>query len=216
MLYIFLGKPGAGKGTLAEYARIQYSNKKKDLVYISTGDLFRAICKLETKLAKEVKQTLEEGLLVSDDLTNRVFLEKFLQYDNNSNFILDGYPRTVTQAKFLQETIIKHNFGTCKVLYLDCAQKVLIERICGRRICPKCSRVYNVVSKKPKVENHCDFDNELLIQRMDDSKRSVVTRIKVYEKDTEPLINFYSELGILEKINAESTPVPEIFKKVFV
>ncbi len=215
MLYIFLGKPGAGKGTLAEYAEVQYSNKKKDLIYISTGDLFRAICKLETKLAQEVKQTLGEGLLINDNLTNRVFLEKFSQYDNKLTFILDGYPRTINQAKFLQEIIQKHNFGTYKVIYLDCAQEILINRLCGRRICPKCYKVYNVVSKKPRIENHCDFDNELLIQRKDDSKSSVETRIKVYEKVTEPLINFYSELGILQKVNVESISVSEIFKKVF-
>lgn len=193
MLIILLGAPGSGKGTL--------SAKLKDelgYIHLSTGDLFRKIMKTTSPLANKINAIIQSGQLVSDDLTNELVKQE-LEKVQQQNVVLDGYPRTVDQAKFL-DGIAKVD----KAVLIDIDNQLIIKRITGRRMCPKCNSIYNIYFNPPKVENHCDYDNELLVQRKDDNEQSIVERLAVYNKQTKPLIDYYNDRHILVKYDGNN------------
>ncbi len=194
MVLVLLGAPGSGKGTLS-------AKLKNELGYIhlSTGDLFRKIMKSDSPLGKKINEVIQSGKLVSDDLTNELVKQE-LDSIKNKNIVLDGYPRTVDQAKYL-DSITKVD----KAVLIDVNKDIIIKRISGRRMCPKCNSIYNIYFMPPKSENVCDHDGSTLIQRKDDNIDSVTKRLEVYENQTKPLIDYYNHRQILVKFDGNGT-----------
>ncbi len=196
MRLIFLGPPGAGKGTIAEIA------KKAFLIpHISTGDLFREHIKHDTSLGKEVKKILASGDLVPDSVTIEMVRERLGKEDAQSGFILDGFPRTIAQADALQGiTEIDHacNFTAPKDL--------IIKRLSGRRVAKHSGKIYHLTYNPPKTPDVCDITGEPLIQRPDDREDAITNRLEVYHDQTAPLISYYHEKGLLRDIDASGTP----------
>ncbi|MDE7433634.1 MAG: nucleoside monophosphate kinase [Mycoplasmoidaceae bacterium] len=193
MLLVLLGAPGSGKGTL--------SAKLKDelhYLHLSTGDMFRKIMKTTSPLANKINAIIQSGKLVSDDLTNELVKQE-LEQVKDKNIVLDGYPRTVDQAQFL-DTITNVD----KVVLIDIDNDLIIKRITGRRMCPKCNSIYNIYFNPPKVADHCDLDNELLVQRKDDNLQSITERLSVYDKQTKPLIDYYDRRHVLVKYDGNN------------
>ncbi|MFQ3675194.1 MAG: adenylate kinase [Endomicrobiia bacterium] len=201
---IFLGPPGSGKGTQATVI-----SKKFGLPHISTGEIFRKILKSNTKLSKKIKEYVTKGKLVPDTI---VFSAIESVIKKGTSFLLDGFPRNLAQAKMLEKKLNINN-SIEKVFYFNISDKEVIKRLTSRRTCPSCGRNYNIISMKPKKDNLCDKCNTKLITRDDDKLDTVKKRLKVYKKDTKPLINFYKKKNLLVEINANK-PVDEITKQI--
>lgn len=221
MIIIFLGPPGSGKGTYS--ARI---GKLLGMPHISTGNIFREAIKEQNEMGKRVKQYIKRGELVPNDVTINVLKERISKPDCNKGFILDGYPRTRTQAKIL-DTLVEVDL----VINLNIHEKILIKKISARRICVKCGEIYNIADINesingvkyimppmlPKKLGICDKCGGKLIQRKDDRVVVLKNRVNLYRKQTEPLIRFYRKRGIVEDILVNfgsKEGVPIIMKKV--
>ncbi|GBC95797.1 Adenylate kinase [bacterium HR16] len=208
MIWIFLGAPGAGKGTQAERLRGDFG-----FVQISTGEMLREAIRAGTELGKSVQGYVTRGELVPDDLMAAVLQERLAQGNTGNGVILDGFPRTVRQAEMLEEILARHCWQLCGVVYLDTSEEVILQRLGGRRICPRCGANYHVVTMPPKVEGRCDRCGAELVVRPDDAPEAVRKRLEVYRKQTEPLVTFYSQRGLLERINA-SGEAEEVYQAV--
>jgi adenylate kinase len=196
MKLVFLGPPGAGKGTIAAIAK-----EKLGIPHISTGDLFRAAIKNETPLGKQVKAILASGELVPDSVTVEMVRERFTQGDVNQGFILDGFPRTVAQADALAEmTAIDH------VINFELDREEIVKRLSGRRMCKSTGRIYHIIYNPPKVAGIDDETGEKLIQREDDQESAILNRLEVYARQTEPLIAYYRDRNLLRDIDAKGAP----------
>jgi adenylate kinase len=182
MRLILLGCPGAGKGTQANFI-----TKKYNIPQISTGDILRAAVNAGTPLGKQVKQTIDEGGLVSDDIMIQLVKDRLEQSDCNNGFLLDGYPRTLPQANSLLQNNIKLDY----VIQIKVPDEELIKRLSGRRIHLASGRVYHVLFNPPKAADKDDMTGEPLIQRIDDSEDTVKNRLNIYHKQTEPLVAYY-------------------------
>lgn len=196
MNLVFLGPPGAGKGTIAAIAK-----EKLGVPHISTGDLFRAAIKNETELGKQVKSILASGELVPDSVTVEMVRERFLDKDTENGFILDGFPRTISQADSLAD--MKRIDHVVNFL-LD--REEIVKRLSGRRMCKSTGKIYHVVYNPPKVEGIDDETGEPLIQRDDDKEDAILNRLEVYDRQTAPLISYYKEKGLLRDIDAKGSP----------
>jgi len=183
---IMLGAPGAGKGTYS--SRLQ---QKLGVEVIATGDIFRELAKEDSDLARKVKSYMEKGFLVPDEVVLEVLKQRLSKIPKGKGFILDGYPRTLSQAKSL-DTITKIDV----ILMLDVPDWIIIERLSTRRICRNCGTVYNVLYLKPKVENVCDKCGGPLYQRSDDNPEVIKKRLQVYQEQTKPLLEFFEEKKI--------------------
>lgn len=193
MKCVFLGPPGAGKGTLAGEVAKEYG-----MVHISTGDLFREAIKNGTELGLKIKTVIESGALVSDDLTIALLKERLDKNDWADNgFILDGFPRTIPQADALS-SIVKLD----AVINLDISDEEVIARLSGRRICSKCGRSFHVQFMKPQKEGTCDACSSHLITREDDKEEAIKKRLENYNKQTQPLIDYYKKKNLLVDIDA--------------
>jgi len=203
MKFVFLGPPGAGKGTQAKIL-----SKKLNIPAISTGDIFRENIKDQTELGKKAVEYTSKGLLVPDSVTNSMVEQRLMKMDCANGFILDGYPRTINQAKFLDEieTIDK-------VVNFVLTDDEVVRRISGRRTCSNCNGIYHVDFLKPKKKDVCDKCNIKLTQREDDKPKAVKKRLIVYKKQTEPLIEYYNKKRILSNIDSNPT-IKEISHKV--
>lgn len=201
MKCVFLGPPGAGKGTLA----LEVS-KLYEIVHISTGDLFRAAIKNGTGLGKKIKAVIESGALVSDDLTVELLKERLKKDDWKKGFILDGFPRTIAQALALSK-LVELDY----VINLDISDEEVIERLSGRRVCSKCGHSFHIKFMKPKTEGLCDSCGSSLITREDDKREAIEKRLKTYAEQTYPLIKYYREKGLLVDIDARPSTA-EILK----
>lgn len=206
MKMVFLGPPGAGKGTLAAMA-----SKRMGLPHISTGDLFRAAIKNETELGKKVKSILAEGRLVPDGLTIALVKERLSLDDARGGWILDGFPRTTGQAEALQATD-----SVDLVVNFDVRDETILFRLTGRRVCRDCGKIYHIHTMAPAKEGVCDVCGGELYTRPDDSEDSIVTRLAAYREQTEPLIDWYRKLGNLVTIDGSGSPdtVYEKFSEV--
>jgi len=192
---VFLGPPGAGKGTIAQ--RIQERYK---LPQISTGDLVRARSKEDSAKGKELKKILESGKLVSDQYMADLIKEK-IHNAFMTGFILDGYPRTENQAQLLETILAREGRKLNHVVYFEVKEDLIIKRLTARRVCPKCNKIYGL-DNPPKEAGLCDDDGSLLFQRNDDNEASVKVRLKEYNEKTAPLIEFYQKKGLLRIVDA--------------
>ena len=193
MNLILLGPPGAGKGTQA--TRIV---EKYKVPHISTGDIFRENIKNNTPLGQKAQEYMNRGELVPDQLVVDIALDRLSKDDCKNGFLLDGFPRTVFQADALDKFLKDKGKGIDLVINIEVEDKMLIERLDARRVCPTCAATYNVIGMPPKKEGICDKCNDTLIQRKDDKKETVGNRIKVYHEQTSPLIDYYKEKGLIK------------------
>jgi len=198
---ILFGPPGAGKGTQA--ARLQEDFR---LPYVATGDILRAAVKDGTELGVKAKGFMDRGELVPDDLVIDLIVDRIGAEDARDGFILDGFPRTRAQADALGEAFDKLGRRITAVLLFDVPDEVLVNRISGRRVSVKTGRVYHVESDPPKHEGRCDVDGSRLIQRDDDKPEVVEKRLQVYHAETEPLVSYYDERGLLRRIDGTRSP----------
>ncbi len=205
MILVFLGPPGAGKGTQAKLL-----SQRMGFFHLSTGDLLREAVKNQTPLGKKAKEYMDRGELVPDELIVQLIEETM---PKDGNVILDGFPRTVNQALALEEMLRVKGEKISKVLFFDVPDEVIIDRLSGRRVCSKCGAVYHVKYNPAKVEGVCDLCGGSLAQRDDDKEEVVRKRLEVYRKQTQPLVEFYQERGIIYKLDA-GKGVEELFEEV--
>ena len=207
--FVFLGPPGAGKGSLAVKVAEDYK-----IPHISTGDIFRANIKAQTPLGVKVKAIIDSGSLVSDELTFELVKDRLAQDDCKNGYILDGFPRTIPQAEMLDGLV-----ADLKVVNFQISDDIVIGRLSTRRVCKACGANYNIKTLPPKVEGVCDKCGGELYQRDDDKQESILHRMDVYREQTEPLIKFYRDKGAITDLDASiETDVllgkfEEIFKK---
>jgi adenylate kinase len=198
---VLLGPPGAGKDTQGKIL-----STKLNIPMISSGDLVRKEINDKTEFGLKFKELTENGNLVPDDFMNDFFAHALDNFELKDGFILNGFPRTIKQAEFLDEYLKKRNASIDLVLFLNTDFDTLVKRLSGRRICRNCGAVYNVFFSPPKKDGICDVCGGELIQREDDKVDAVKTRISVYLKDTEPLLDFYEKKGILKSCDANNSP----------
>ena len=205
--FIFLGPPGAGKGSLAVKVAEAYK-----IPHISTGDIFRANIKAQTPLGVKVKAIIDSGSLVSDELTFELVKDRLAQDDCKNGYILDGFPRTIPQAEMLEGLV-----ADVKVVNFEIADEIVIRRLSTRRVCKACGANFNILTLPPKVEGVCDKCGGELYQRDDDKQESIMHRMDVYREQTEPLINFYKNKGKITDLDAsiETDVLLGEFKKIF-
>lgn len=194
---VLMGPPGAGKGTLAKQLKSAFN-----LTHISTGDMFRDAIKEGTELGKLAKSYLDSGNLVPDEVTISLVKERLAKDDCANGFLLDGFPRTLPQAKALKELSKEINRPVEVVVNLDCDSDELVRRISGRRVCKSCGAPYHIITMKPKVEGVCDLCGGPLYQRKDDNEEALKVRLHHYVTDTKPLLEFYNEEGLLKNFNS--------------
>ncbi|EYE87715.1 adenylate kinase [Fervidicella metallireducens AeB] len=208
MKLVLLGPPGAGKGTQAKYIV-----EKLGIPHISTGDIFRKNIKEQTPLGLKAKEYIDKGQLVPDEVTVGIVEDRIKQEDCNAGFLLDGFPRTVAQADALDEVLSSMGSALDHVINIKVPTERLVERLTGRRVCPKCGASFHVIFNPPKQDGICDYCSGSLVQRADDSAETVESRLNVYEKQTQPLIEYYQEKGLLRDIDGEQD-IDKVFEDI--
>ena len=208
MKIIMLGAPGAGKGTQAKLVAEKYG-----VPHISTGDIFRANIKNGTELGKEAKEYMDKGLLVPDELTVRLLLDRVAQDDCKNGYVLDGFPRTIPQAEVLDKELTKLGDSVDFAVDVDVPDENIIRRMSGRRACLNCGATYHIVNIPPKKEGICDVCGSELVLRDDDQPETVKNRLKVYHEQTQPLIEYYTGKGVLRTVDG-TLPMEEVFDAI--
>jgi adenylate kinase len=199
---ILLGAPGAGKGTQAKKIVERYS-----IPQISTGDLLRENVKLGTELGKKAKAVMDSGKLVSDDLVCDMVAERVSRPDCARGYILDGFPRTVAQAEWLDGFLAARGSKLpLRVIKMSVDYDKLLKRLTGRRTCPVCGAIYNIYTNPPKKDEVCDHDGVKLTFRKDDSEEAISNRLQAYEKETLPLADYYRQRAILTEVDGDAAP----------
>jgi len=206
---VFMGPPGAGKGTQAKAVAQRYG-----IPHISSGDIFRAEIAGETDLGRQIKQYLDTGALVPDEITVRAVVGRLQADDCADGWLLDGFPRTEPQARALDEALEANHEKLNAVVNLAVDPEVIVQRMSGRRVCPTCGRSYHVEHIPPKVEGKCDACGADLIIRDDDKPETVRQRLATYEKATAPLIDYYDRRGLLRRVDGSGTP-GEVQERIF-
>lgn len=194
---IFIGAPGAGKGTIANVLLAKYP-----LAHISTGDLLRNEIKNDTSLGRQAAEIMKAGKLVPDDLVTGMVRSRLAQSDCQNGFILDGFPRTLNQADLLGKVLKELNNQLSRVIYLKVSDDILLQRLTARQNCKKCGEIYNKLFMPSKVEGVCDKCGGELFQRPDDSLETAKSRLKVFYQETQPLIDYYEKQGLLLTITS--------------
>jgi len=201
VLYIILlGPPGAGKGTQAAYVA-----RKLGLVHVASGDLFRQALKRGDDLARQAESYMEKGMLVPDELTVRMVLERLSAPDSEAGVVLDGFPRNLKQAEALDENLARKGRAIDGVVYIKVSEEELVRRLSGRWICRRCQAPYHATDSPPKVWGRCDRCGGELYQRSDDTPGTVKKRLEVYATETAPLIDYYTEAGKLVEVDGEGS-----------
>ena len=210
MYIVFLGAPGAGKGTQAAIVA-----QELKLAHIASGDLFRQAQEQGTELGMQAKSYMEKGMLVPDEITIRMVLERMSAPDCEAGVILDGFPRNLEQAKALDIALLEQGKAIDKVIYIKVAEEALLQRLSGRWICRNCQTPYHATITPPKVWGKCDRCGGELYQRPDDSVETVKERLKVYFSQTAPLIDYYTQGGKLLEVNGGGG-VDEVSKRIII
>lgn len=196
MKLIMLGAPGAGKGTQAKLIADTYG-----LPHVSTGDIFRMNIKNGTQLGMEAKTYMDQGLLVPDELTVRILLDRVGQDDCKNGYVLDGFPRTIPQAEVLEDALTKLGDQIDFAINVEVPDENIIRRMGGRRACLSCGATYHIEHVPPKKEGICDVCGQELVLRDDDKPETVKNRLRVYQEQTQPLIDFYTKKGVLRTVD---------------
>jgi len=205
---ILLGPPGAGKGTQAKSISNKYS-----IPHISTGDIFRKNISEKTPLGIEAKSYIDKGHLVPDKLTIDIVQDRLEQEDCKSGFLLDGYPRTVNQAESLKNFLKEKGEELDTALLIAVPKEYIIDRMTGRRVCLSCGASYHVKFNPTKVEGKCDICGSVVIQRDDDCEETVNERLEIYDAQTQPLIDYYKEQGLLSEVDGTQA-INDVFKNI--
>ena len=208
MKIIMLGAPGAGKGTQAKQIAGKYS-----IPHISTGDIFRANIKNGTELGKKAKEYMDQGLLVPDELTCDLVMDRIQQDDCKNGFVLDGFPRTIPQAEALDAALTKIGEKMDYAIDVDVPDENIVSRMSGRRACLDCGATYHIVSLPSKTEGKCDHCGSDLVLRDDDKPETVQKRLTVYHEHTQPLIDYYKNQGILKSVDG-TQPMEAVFTAI--
>ena len=208
MKLIMLGAPGAGKGTQAKQIAKTYS-----IPHISTGDIFRANIKNNTELGQKAKTYMDAGQLVPDELTCDLVMDRIHQDDCANGFVLDGFPRTIPQAEALTKALEADGQKMDYAIDVDVPDENIVKRMGGRRACLNCGATYHIVSIPPKKEGICDTCGSELVLREDDKPETVQERLRVYHDQTQPLIDYYKEQGILKSVDG-TVPMEEVFASI--
>lgn len=208
MKIIMLGAPGAGKGTQAKQIADKYS-----IPHISTGDIFRANLKEGTELGKKAKEYMDQGLLVPDELTCDLVMDRISQEDCKNGFVLDGFPRTIPQAEALDAALSKIGQKMDYAIDVDVPDDNIINRMSGRRACLNCGATYHIVSIPTKVEGVCDRCGSQVVLRDDDQPETVKKRLEVYHAQTQPLIDYYKKQDILKTVDG-TQPMEQVFDAI--
>jgi adenylate kinase len=210
LVMILLGAPGAGKGTYCKELIAKYGTPQ-----ISTGDMFRAALKEGHQVGLDAKDYMDKGLLVPDAVVIEVVRERIQADDCKNGFILDGFPRTVRQADALVGLLAERNLRLALVVNLDVERKIILQRLTGRRMCRSCKQGnFNIYTMPSKKEGVCDFCGGELYQRDDDKEAVILNRLKVYEEQTQPLIDYYRQRGMLESLPFEGE-IADMLQKLF-
>ena len=191
-----MGPPGAGKGTQAAFIKDYYN-----IPHISTGDMFREAMRNKTKVGIEAKKYIDKGMLVPDSVTNALVKERLSQADCVKGFLLDGFPRNIPQAEALDQIFKELDIKLDAVINIDVDFSILVDRVVGRRVCPKCGASYHITNLKPKKDGICDVCGSELIQRKDDTEETIKTRLDVYSNQTKPLLEYYNKQDLVKTIN---------------
>jgi len=208
MKIIMLGAPGAGKGTQA-----QMIADKFNIPHISTGDIFRANIKNGTELGKKAKEFMDKGLLVPDELTVQLLLDRVANDDCKNGYVLDGFPRTIPQADVLDAELTKLGDKVDFAVNVDVPDENIVRRMSGRRACLKCGATYHIEHIPPKKEGICDKCGSELVQREDDKPETVQNRLSVYHEQTQPLIDYYDKKNILKTVDG-TKDMQEVFNEI--
>lgn len=203
-----LGAPGAGKGTQAKMIA-----EKFGVPHISTGDIFRANIKEGTELGMEAKKYMDQGLLVPDELTVKILLDRVAREDCADGYVLDGFPRTIPQAEVLDAALEKLNEKIDYAVNVDVPDENIVKRMSGRRACPKCGATFHVEHIPPKQEGICDSCGGELVLRDDDRQETVQNRLKVYHDQTQPLIDYYGKKGVLKSVDG-TVEMQKVFQAI--
>lgn len=198
MRLVFLGPPGAGKGTQADAISAEFN-----IPHISTGDILREAVREKTRIGLEAKSYMDKGELVPDDVVTKIVVQRLDRPDTVKGFILDGYPRTRSQAESLKKALDGKSVGIDRVLYFRTQEDVIISRLSGRRICPKCNAIYHIKNNPPAKEGICDKCGSRLNQRADDKVETIKRRLDVYKKTEDELLKFYKKEGMLQEVSGD-------------
>jgi adenylate kinase len=199
--FVFLGAPGAGKGTQAREVARHFG-----IPQISTGDILRDAVKGQTALGLAAKAKMDAGELVPDEVVDGIVEERVNQLDCQKGFILDGFPRTISQAEFVNRMLAAKGQGRPQVLDIEVDEDLLLKRLTGRLTCPVCGEIYNIYFNPPKVAGICDKDGGKLFHRADDNEATIRQRLDAYHKQTSPLIAYYRGLGVLMPVDGNKEP----------
>lgn len=208
MKLLIMGRPGAGKGTQAANIKEYYN-----IPHISTGDMFRAAIKNETKLGLLAKSFMDKGQLVPDEVTIGIVQERLLEDDCKKGFLLDGFPRTIAQAEALETFLKENGIVLDAVLDVNVPAEILVRRMVGRRVCKGCGATFHVEFNAPKQEGICDVCGTPLIQRADDTYETANSRLEVYDNNTAPLLDFYNTRNLLKTVNGDQ-PLDKVFEDI--
>ena len=208
MKIIMLGAPGAGKGTQAKMIAEKYG-----IPHVSTGDIFRANIKNGTELGMEAKKYMDQGLLVPDELTVKILLDRVAQEDCRNGYVLDGFPRTIPQAEVLDQALTERGDRIDFAIDVDAPDENIVKRMSGRRACLACGATFHVEHIPPKQEGICDRCGQELVLRDDDKEETVQKRLEVYHEQTQPLLAYYEKKGVLRTVDGTKT-MQEVFAAV--
>ncbi len=203
-----MGPPGAGKGTQA-----QIFHERQGLPHISTGDILRQAVRDDTEVGRRAFAYMREGDLVPDEIVDEIVRTRLAEPDTAGGFILDGYPRTLSQADALDAWLARAGRSLDAVVSFEIREEALLRRLTGRRVCPVCGSIYHLDVKPPRVPGRCDLDGAELIQRRDDAQSTVLHRLEVFRRWTAPLVDHYRRRGIFLTVNAER-PVVDVYDEI--